>query len=379
MITHPLLLAFVSAAAETEPVDPLGQIAKVGADVANASLVLLTGGVIALILGLAARRALFRYWRDEVAVEIRAAGRWSGRVLAVLLGMLVALQWAGLSEDGTARSRQVLFIATAIVSAWFAQRILDGSIDSVLARVETRPLNDDIAHRRRRTQLLLIRRLGTVLITLLAISGVLLSFEGVRSLGASVLASAGVLGIIAGVAAQNSIRNLVAGIQIAFAEPIRLEDVVIVEGKWGWVEEITLTYVVVRVWDRRRMVLPTSWFVEHAFENWTRSNSNLLAEIYLHVDAAVPMEALRAESRRAVAASEWHDGDVIRFHVVDVDARSVRVRVIGSAAGGEEAWELKCEIREHLVSWLQREHPESLPRLRIEDVGREHLDVERRP
>lgn len=194
----------------------------------------------------------------------------------------------------------------------------------------------------------------------------MLTFDQVRTLGASLLASAGVVGVIAGIAARSTIGNLVAGLQIAFAEPIRLEDVVVVEGEWGQVEEITLTYVVVRIWDQRRLILPTTYFIDQPFENWTRSSTELLGTVTLHADYTVPVEALRQELERIVQTSTLWNRQVATVQVVGATERTVEVRALVSADTAADVWDLRCDVREKLLAFLQREHPAALPRVRAE-------------
>jgi hypothetical protein len=211
-----------------------------------------------------------------------------------------------------------------------------------------------------------VGRVVTLGIAVLAIAIVLLTFPQGRAIGASLLASAGIAGILAGVAARSTVGNFIAGLQIAFAEPIRLDDAVVVEGEWGNVEEITLTYVVVRIWDRRRLVLPSSYFVEHPIENWTRYSADIVGTVLLYVDYTTPVELVRAEFERIVAASKLWNGQTSILQVVDATERTMVLRGVVSADSASNAWDLRCEVRENLLAWLQREHPEALPRLRAE-------------
>ena len=189
-------------------------------------------------------------------------------------------------------------------------------------------------------------------------------FESFRQLGAGLLASAGVLGIIVGFAAQKTLGNLLAGVQIAITQPIRVDDVVVVEGEWGRIEEITLTYVVVRIWDLRRLVLPISYFIEKPFQNWTRTSASILGTVFLHLDYTVPVGAVREELERLVQQSTYWDGEVVRLHVTNTTERTMELRALVSAANSSDAFELRCELREQLVAFLQAHHPGSLPRLR---------------
>ena len=223
---------------------------------------------------------------------------------------------------------------------------------------------DNLKARKIVTQVRILRRVVTTIVVVVAVGIVLMGYEPFRELGTGILASAGVFGIIFGIAAQQTLGNLIAGIQIAFTQPIRVDDVVIVEGEFGWIEEITLTYVVVRVWDRRRIVLPITHFVSQPFQNWTRTSSDLIGAVYLQADYTVPVDAMRERLQEVVSASEKWDGDVCHLQVTDASERTITLRAIASAGSAPELWDLRCEIREELVAFLREEHPDALPAVR---------------
>jgi small-conductance mechanosensitive channel len=191
-------------------------------------------------------------------------------------------------------------------------------------------------------------------------------FEQVRGLGTSVLASAGVLGIVIGFAAQRTIANLFAGFQLALTQPIRIDDVVIVEGEWGRIEEITLTYVVVRIWDLRRLILPLSYFIERPFQNWTRREADILGTVFLYADYTIPVDALREELKRIAAQSPNWDGKVCGLQVTDATEQTIELRSLVSACDASKAWDLRCEVREKLIAFVQKNYPASLPKVRAE-------------
>ncbi len=191
-------------------------------------------------------------------------------------------------------------------------------------------------------------------------------FEQVRRFGTSLLASAGVVGVIAGFAAQRTIANLFAGFQLAMTQPIRLDDVVIVEGEWGRIEEITLTYVVVHIWDDRRLIVPLSQFIEKPFQNWTRVSAQLLGSVFVWVDYSLPLDEVRQATQRIVEASPLWDKRFWNVQVTDTSERTMQIRVLATAADSSKAWDLRCEIREKLIGYIQQHHPDSLPRLRAE-------------
>jgi len=223
---------------------------------------------------------------------------------------------------------------------------------------------DNLKARKIVTQVRILRRIASAVIIVLAVGLVLLQYEPVRELGTGILASAGIVGIVIGIAAQNTLGDLIAGIQIALTQPIRGDDVVIVEGEFGWVEEITLTYVVVRVWDRRRIVMPITHFVEKPFQNWTRTSADLIGSVFLHVDYRAPVPALREQLQRIVADSDYWDGDVCALHVTEAAERSIQLRALASATDAPQLWELRCEVREKLIAYLRDEHPDALPVMR---------------
>ena len=233
---------------------------------------------------------------------------------------------------------------------------------------------DNRRARRVRTQVSLLRRLTVAAIITLVIATMLLTLPGARQAGATILASAGVLGIVAGLAAQSSLSNLFAGLQLAFTDAIRVDDVVVVEKEWGRIEEITLTYVVVHVWDDRRLILPSTYFTTTPFQNWTRKESAVLGAIDLDVDWRVPLDELRIELDRALRASELWDERVGILQVTDAVGSFVRLRVLVSGVDGPTVFDLRCEIREALVSFLQRTHAEALPRVRVETGPAVHPD-----
>jgi small-conductance mechanosensitive channel len=197
-------------------------------------------------------------------------------------------------------------------------------------------------------------------------ASMLMVFDSVRQLGTSILASAGVLGIIVGFAAQRSIATVLAGFQIALTQPIRLDDVVIVEGEWGHIEEITLTYVVVLIWDQRRLIVPISQFIERPFQNWTRTSADILGSVFIYTDYTVPVEALRPEIEQMVKVSKDWDGRFWNLQVTDATERTLQLRVLATAADASKAWNLRCELREKLVALLQEKYPQCLPRVRAE-------------
>ncbi|PEN11068.1 mechanosensitive ion channel protein MscS [Longibacter salinarum] len=270
---------------------------------------------------------------------------------------------------------QVLFLGAA---TWLILELLHAAEEAIAEHYAT-DVPDNLKARKIVTQMRILRRIVSTVIVVIAAALVLLQYEPFREVGAGILASAGVFGIIFGIAAQRTLGNLVAGIQIAFTQPIRVDDVVVVQGDFGWVEEITLTYVVVRVWDKRRIVLPITHFVEEPFQNWTRTSSDLLGTVYLYVDHTTPIDAVREELGRVVEASEHWDGEVWRLHVTETTEKTIELRCLASAESAPVLWELRCEIREKMVAYLQREFPDALPTVRARLDGQPYGEMTSAP
>lgn len=225
---------------------------------------------------------------------------------------------------------------------------------------------DNLNARRVYTQFSILERVVVFLIITIAIGVALMSFESIRSVGISFLTSAGIAGIIIGFSAQKALGTLLAGIQIAITQPIRLEDVVIVEGEWGWIEEITLTYVVIRIWDKRRLVVPTTYFIEQPFQNWTRNTAEILGTVFIYTDFMMPVDALREELTRLLGTTKLWDGKVNVLQVTNTNESGMEIRALISSKDSPTSWDLRVFIREKLIYFIQQNYPASLPRTRVE-------------
>jgi len=225
---------------------------------------------------------------------------------------------------------------------------------------------DNRRARRLRTQVILARRIGVALIAVVALGSMMLTFPAIQALGAGLLASAGVISIVAGLAAQTSLVNVFAGIQLAFTDAIRVDDVVVVQKEWGRIEEITLTYVVVHIWDDRRLVLPTSYFTTKPFQNWTRTGSAVLGTAEIDVDWSAPVEPMRAELRAVCEGTDLWDGRVCVLQVTEAVGGMIRLRALVSAHDAGSLWDLRCLVRERLVAWVFEHRRDSLPRMRAD-------------
>jgi small-conductance mechanosensitive channel len=300
-----------------------------------------------------------RFARDLV----RRAYRPSQLVVA-LAALWIALWYA----SGWNPTVHALLLLIILAAAWLITMLVNVVTDMALRRFRL-DARDPITARRIRTRLKVTHRVTLAVVSVLTIAVMLITFEEVRTVGVSLLASAGVAGIIVGLAAQSTLSNVLAGVQVAFGDALRLDDVVVVEGEWGWVEEITLRHVVIKIWDERRLILPTSYFTSTPFQNWTKSERQLLGTVELDVDWSVPLEDMRKELQRIVEETDLWDRRTRGLQVIDATGSLIRVRALVSAADSSAQWDLRCLVREKLVTWLQRTHPTALPRVRTEYGG----------
>jgi small-conductance mechanosensitive channel len=224
---------------------------------------------------------------------------------------------------------------------------------------------DNLTERKVHTQINLLQKIIVFIILLFATGIVLLSFEGIRKIGIGLFASAGLAGIIIGLSAQKVVGTLLAGIQIAVTQPFRIDDAVLVENEWGWIEEINLTYVVVRIWDKRRLVLPTTYFLEKPFQNWTRTSAEIIGSVFIYADYTIPFQALRDELTRLLQENELWDKKVNVLQVTDSREFTVEIRILVSAKNSPSAWDLRVYIREKMIEFIQKNYPESLPKTRV--------------
>lgn len=295
-------------------------------------------------------------------------------LIAILLGA-PALVVSPQTETIVRHATSILVIGTL---AYLALQLIQVGTSLILHKQEL-SASDNRRARAIYTQVTMLRKIVTSIVALIAIASMLMVFESVRHFGTAIIASAGVAGIILGFAAQKSIATLLAGVQIALTQPIRIDDVVIVEGEWGRIEEITLTYVIVVIWDWRRLVLPITYFIEKPFQNWTRISAEIIGSVFLYLDYNVPLEPLRAEMKRVLDNSPLWDRKVAVLQVTDTKQHTIEVRIIVSARDAGQAWDLRCELREQMIKYLQQQHPESLPRIRAafasDGSGEESLDL----
>jgi small-conductance mechanosensitive channel len=284
------------------------------------------------------------------------------RLALLVLALALALPGASLDSDVLDIVTKILTIATIVLIGWIAITAAHLAGDLYVSRARAEGV-DVLLARKHVTQVRILRQVADTVVIVLTVSGALMTFEPVRQYGVSLFASAGVAGLVAGLAARPMLSNLIAGLQIATTQPIRLDDEVVVENQWGRVQEINSTFVVLGLWDLRQLIVPLSYFIEKPFENWTRDSTTLIGSVLFHVNYTVPIERLRAQAIEIVKASPYWDGDIVKLQVLDARESSLELRVIASARSSSQVGELRYEIREKLIEFLQREYPAGLPAL----------------
>lgn len=256
------------------------------------------------------------------------------------------------------------FIPATVGFTWLSIALIRTVKTAFLRRFDLSQ-EDNLKSRKVTTQVNLLEKVIVFVIVVFAVATILLSFEGVRKIGIGLFASAGVAGIIIGFSAQKVVGALLAGIQIAVTQPFRIDDAVVVEGEWGWIEEINLTYVVVRIWDKRRLVLPSTYFLERPFQNWTRTSADIIGTVFLYTDYTVPFETLREELTRLLESTPLWDGKVNVLQVTDTKQTTAEIRILVSAKNSPTAWDLRVFIREKMIEFIRAQYPQSLPKTRV--------------
>ncbi|MDX3533925.1 mechanosensitive ion channel [Streptomyces sp. MB09-01] len=277
-------------------------------------------------------------------------------------------RWARVLPDhpvGVGRFLTLVLIASV---AWLAVRIATAAVDSTYARYAA-AAEDDARVRRVRTQVTLIQRVVTAVVVVVAAAAMLLTFPPMRTFGASMLASAGVLGIVAGIAAQAALGNLFAGLQIAFGDTVRIGDTVVVDKEWGRVEEITLTFLTVRTWDERRITMPVSYFTSKPYENWSRGGAQMTGTVFWHLDHSAPLALMREQLQEILQELPEWDGRGGGLAVTDTTPHTVQVRAVVTAKDADDLWTLRCAVRERLIDWLVTHHPYALPRVTTSEAA----------
>jgi len=325
----------------------------------------------AFFIGLLIHRTAFRFFtkvvekRDLFWRSLVSRGRRPLRLAILTWTLSFGASVAPLTSDQASVIRHVLLLGFILVVGWGARTTLHIWMTVYLRRFKL-DAEDNLLARTHVTQSRILERIAHVLIIGVTIAIMLLTFPAVQQYGVSLLASAGVAGIVLGLALQPVLKNVFAGIQLAITQPIRIDDALIVEGEWGNVEEITSTYVVVKLWDWRRMILPLSYFIEQPFQNWTRESASLIGTVMIYLDYSVPIPAIRRKVEEIAAGSALWDKRVVAVQVTDFRETTMEVRILASATSAPRVFDLRCEIREKLIEFVQRQYPASLPRVRTE-------------
>ena len=337
---------------------------------AQAALVL----VVVIAVFIAGQKLFWQMLRRVSRSSKRAASRnlishtgTPAGVLAAGVGLAVALAMLEsrgiLPGSAGAWWSKVVTVLLILAGTWLVIGIVAGVDDLILSRYRI-DVRDNLKARRVHTQVSVISRTLMIIVGIAGIAVALMTFDSVGKIGASLLASAGIAGIAVGFAAKPVLGNIIAGVQIALTQPIRIDDAVIINDEWGWIEEITTTYVVVKIWDERRLIVPFSKIIEEPFQNWTRNSANILGSIVLHVDYSCPVDALRDELDRILDGHPKWDGRAKVLQVIECTEKTMTLRALVTAVDSPTAWELRCDVRERLISYLQHEHPWALPRER---------------
>ncbi|MET9291713.1 mechanosensitive ion channel domain-containing protein [Streptomyces sp. NPDC003077] len=323
--------------------------------------------VVTLILGWVADRALRRVDAARPHTPLWGLLRRCRIPLQVVLGAALlrgSYDSTGLDivDDHHEGIGQVLSLVLIAATAWLIIRVSAAVVESTYSRYAA-GARDAARVRRVRTQVTLIQRVVTAVVIVVAAASMLLTFPGMRAVGQSMLASAGLLGIVAGIAAQSTLGNLFAGLQIAFGDMVRIGDTVVVEGEWGTVEEITLTFLTVRTWDERRITMPVSYFTGKPFENWSRGGAQMTGTVFFHLDHSAPMEKMRDKLHEILQDSPDWDGRAWNLVVTDTTPTTILVRALVTARDADAIWTVRCQVRERMIEWLAAEHPYALPRI----------------
>ncbi|MEM7755740.1 MAG: mechanosensitive ion channel family protein [Planctomycetota bacterium] len=358
----------------------IGPIQEFGNDIAGlltglpewlqATLLVAIGASVALLIQTAADMALRRITRDKGRLQTRkliTSVTTPARIFAIVMGLAIGTAVAsnrGLLADWIERIWPQTATVAFILSVTLVLLGLVNGIDRMLLARYTLDARDNFRARRMHTQVAVISRTIRIFIAIIGIGVALTTFEEIEQFGATFLASAGIAGIAVGFAAKPVLENVIAGVQIALTQPIRLEDVVIMEGEFGHVEEITTTYVVIRIWDKRRIIVPFSKIIDSPFQNWTRRSSDLTGKVMLYLDYTTQVADIREKLNDITTGHPLWDGRVRGVTVTDANERTMEVRILVSAGDASALWDLRCNVRERILDWLRDEHPDWLPRLR---------------
>jgi small-conductance mechanosensitive channel len=329
---------------------------------------ILVGAVVLALVVRAVFLAILGHFikpKSALGASLLRHGRKLSLWILPLLAVVGALPAAPLPPNVLHPVRHAIGLGLIASIAWLAILISDVTAETIAARYQV-GMTDSLLVRKIQTQIRVLHRVVVVVIIIVALAVMLMTFPEIRQIGTSLLASAGLAGLIVGVAMRPTLSSLIAGIQIALTQPIRIGDSVVVENEWGWIEDIGSMYVVVRIWDNRRLVLPLSYFTDHPFQNWTHTSPELLGTVFLWVDYTTPVDELREELSRILKSTEKWKGDVCGLQVTDATDHAMQIRALMDARDASLAWDLRCYVREKLIQFLRERYSHCLPRLRGE-------------
>lgn len=327
--------------------------------------------VAAVAVALAAHRIVFSLiervirTRKRVVNSVLRLANQPAKALFVILALFLVLPILPIPLEMKSSLERLLALTFTGAMGWLAFKLTWVINDVIAARYDVTAA-DNLLAREITTRVVMMQRILAASIVVITVCLILMSIPSIRQIGITLFASAGIAGIVAGLAARPALTNLIAGVQLALTQPIRIDDVVIVEGEWGWIEEIRVTFVVVRIWDLRRLVVPLSYFIERPFQNWTRTKADILGTVFLYVDYTVPVQRVREELHKILQADDLWDGEVWGLQVTNATDRTIELRALMGARNSDDAWNLRCHVRELLIDFLHHEYPGSLPRLRAE-------------
>jgi small-conductance mechanosensitive channel len=323
---------------------------------------------VAFVVRLIAFSALRRFTRNRgtlLGQSLVRHGRQPSHWILPFVAVLAILPGLPLPKGLLSALEHISGLGIVASVAWLSIVLIAVTADILTARFRT-DVADNLTARRIQTQFVVVRRIGVIIVVVLAVAVGLMTFPAIKHIGFSILASAGVASLVIGMAMKDTLSNLIAGVQIAFAQPFRMGDAVVIENEWGWIEEIGMMYVVVRIWDLRRLVVPLSYFLTNAIYNWTRTSADLLAYTYLFTDYTAPVDAIREELKRVLESTPLWAGKLCILQVSDSDQRTMQLRALMDVRNSSDAWDLRCLVREKLIAFMQKNYPASLPRYRGE-------------
>jgi small-conductance mechanosensitive channel len=323
---------------------------------------------IVLIIHNAVTRSAARHLPERFVTQLLIRTSRIVRLAVVVFAISAVLPFFDLRPSAVAFTDKTIVLTLLVLACWELLVLCDVGAERYLRGFRL-DVADNLEARKAVTQVRILKRTAKTLVVVLFLALMLMTFDTARQFGVSLMASAGAAGIVLGLAARPVLGNLIAGVQIAVTQPIRVDDAVVVEGEWGWIEEINSAFVVIKLWDWRRLVVPLGYFIEKPFQNWTRTTASIIGTVYFHVDYTVPVQRVREKLEEVTRASELWDRQVVNLQVTESLENSMQLRALVSASTSPRAWDLRCEVREKLIAFLQREYPDALPRQRVDLSG----------